>query len=277
MIYSKLPITFEGYKGNGTIETFLFKRSPEIKVSKRPLVLVLPGGGYEFLSDREGESIAFQFNAMGYHAAIVNYSVSPITYPIPLLEVAASMKYFKDHATEYDIDPDRIVLYGASAGGHAAADFATGYFRKEVIDVLKVSKDYLRPAGMILAYPVITSGEYAHRGSFDNLLGKDKDNKELLEYVSIEKRITKETPPAFIFHTFPDDCVPMQNSLLLADALKKNDIPFELHIFPTGGHGLGLASDITLSPWGNEIDEGVAQWVNLCHNWLKRLFGPLCK
>lgn len=275
MINQLIPIQFDGYKGSATIETFLFKRSPEICISKRPLILICPGGGYEFLSDREGESIAFQFNSFGYHAAIINYSIKDATYPTQLLEVSAAVKYFKDNAAEYDIDPDRIAIYGASAGGHAAANYATGYFRPEVTDVLKVSPEYLRPAGMILAYPVITSGEFAHRGSFDNLLGTKKDNTELLKYVSIENRITKETPPAFIWHTFPDDCVPLQNTLLLADAMKKANVPFELHVFPTGGHGLGLATDITLSPYKSELDEGAKQWIDLCRSWLRRLFGPI--
>lgn len=277
MISEKLPVSYPGYTGNATIECFLFKHSPEIKIEKRPLVLIMPGGGYEFLSDREGESIAFQFNAMGYHAAVINYSIAPVTYPTQLLEVAASVKFFKDNAKEYDIDPDRIVVYGASAGAHCAANFATGYFRKEVTDVLSVSSDYLKIAGMILAYPVITSGEFAHRGSFDNLLGDKKTDKELLDYVSIENRITAQTPPAFIWHTFPDDCVPMQNSLLLANAMKKENVPFELHVFPTGGHGLGLANEVTISPWGYELDEGAAQWVSLCRSWLLRLLGPVNK
>lgn len=277
MINKIIPISFDGYKGSATIETFLFKRSPEICISKRPLILICPGGGYEFLSDREGESIAFQFNSFGYHAAIINYSIKDATYPTQLLEVSAAVKYFKDNAKEFDIDPDRIAIYGASAGAHAAANYATGYFRSEVTDILKVSSTELRPAGMILAYPVVTSGEFAHRGSFDNLLGDKKNDKEMLEYVSIENRITVETPPAFIWHTFPDDCVPVQNSLLLAEAMKKENVPFELHIFPSGGHGLGLATDVTLSPYRTELDEGAKQWIDLCRSWLFRLFGPIVK
>jgi len=277
MINKIIPISYEGYNGTATSETFFFKDSPEIVIKKRPLVLICPGGGYEFLSDREGESIAFQFNSFGYHAAVINYSVAPVTYPTQLLEVSAAVKYFKDHAEEYHIDPDRIAIYGASAGAHAAADYATGYFREEVSSVLKVTPDYLRPSGMILAYPVITSGEFAHRGSFDNLLGPDKNNEEMLAYLSIENRITKETPPAFIWHTFPDGCVPMENSLLLAESMRQENIPFELHIFPSGDHGLGLASEITRSPWGNEINAGASQWVDLCHTWLKELFGSLCR
>jgi len=275
MINKIIPISYEGYNGSATCETFFFKDSPEIAVKKRPLILICPGGGYEFLSDREGESIAFKFNSFGYHAAVIYYSIAPVTYPTQLLEVSAAVKYFKDHAEEYHIDPDRIAIYGASAGGHAAADYATGYFRDEVTSVLKVSSDYLKPAGMILAYPVITSGPFAHRGSFDNLLGELKNDKKMLEYLSIENRITKETPPAFIWHTFPDGCVPVENSLLLAEAMKKENIPFELHIFPSGDHGLGLADEITLSPNRTEINKSAAQWIDLCCVWLNDIFGPL--
>lgn len=275
MINKIIPISYEGYNGSATCETFFFKDSPEIVIKKRPLILICPGGGYEFLSDREGESIAFKFNSFGYHAAIINYSIAPVTYPTQLLEVSAAVKFFKDHAEEYFIDPDRIAIYGASAGGHAAADFATGYFRDEVTSVLNVSPDYLKPAGMILAYPVITSGEFAHRGSFDNLLGELKNDKMMLDYLSIENRITRETPPAFIWHTFPDGCVPVENSLLLAEAMKKENIPFELHIFPSGDHGLGLADEITLSPNRTEINKGAAQWIDLCCVWLNDIFGPL--
>ena len=275
MINKIIPISYEGYEGSATCETFFFKDSPEIVIKKRPLILICPGGGYEFLSDREGESIAFKFNSFGYHAAVINYSIAPVTYPTQLLEVSAAVKFFKDHAAEYFIDPDRIAVYGASAGGHAAADYATGYFRDEVTSVLKVSPDYLKPAGMILAYPVITSGEFAHRGSFDNLLGSLKNDKKMLEYLSIENRITKETPPAFIWHTFPDGCVPVENSLLLAEAMKKENIPFELHIFPSGDHGLGLADEITLSPNRTEINKGAAQWIDLCRRWLEEIFGSL--
>ncbi len=275
MVNKIIPISYEGYNGSATCETFFFKDSPEIVIKKRPLILICPGGGYEFLSDREGESIAFKFNSFGYHAAVIYYSIAPVTYPTQLLEVSAAVKYFKNHAEEYHIDPDRIAIYGASAGGHAAADYATGYFRDEVTSVLKVSSDYLKPAGMILAYPVITSGEFAHRGSFDNLLGELKNDKKMLEYLSIENRITKETPPAFIWHTFPDGCVPVENSLLLAEAMKKENIPFELHIFPSGDHGLGLADEITLSPNRTEINIAAAQWIDLCRVWLNDIFGPL--
>ncbi len=257
------------------VETFLFSPSSEIFLTKRPLILICPGGGYEYLSAREGESIALTFNSFGYHCAIIHYTPFPATYPTSLLEVAAAVKLFKDNADSYGIDADKIILWGASAGGHLVASFATGYFRDEVTSYFNVSSDYLKPAGLMLAYPVITSGEYAHRGSFDHLLGDLKDDAKMLEYTSIENRVNEKMPPSFVWHTFTDKSVPVQNSFLLAEAMRKADVPLELHIFPTGGHGLALANDITLSPWKKEIDEGSQQWVALAKNWLSRLLGPL--
>lgn len=272
-----IKITYPGYTGNCTIETFFFNPSRELITTKRPLILILPGGGYEFLSDRESESVAFQFSAKGYNTAIVHYSVFPASYPTQLLEVASCVKYMKDNADALNIDKDRIFLYGASAGGHAAALFSTGYFRDEVTSVLNVSPDYLKPAGMILAYPVITSGKFSHRSSIEHLLNEKKDDEQLFEYVSIENRVDKMTPPAFIWHTVEDGLVPVENSLLLAESMQKAGVPFELHIFPSGGHGLALANEVTRSPWGNEINESCAQWVDLCIVWLRTNFGPLYK
>ncbi len=276
MINKTFSIQFDGYEGEATVTTYFYDIASEILVKERPLILVCPGGAYAYRSARESESIAFQFNSFGYHAAVMNYSCAPATYPTQLFEIAACVKFLKDNHREYGIDPDRIIIFGASAGAHAAAMFATGYFNKEVIDVLKVKENYLKPAGMILAYPVITSGKFAHRGSFDNLLGKEKDNKELLKLTSIENRVDSHTPAAFIWHTFADGSVPVENSLLLADALKKENIPFELHIFPTGGHGLAMATEMTLSNSRKELDAGAAQWISLCKNWLERTIGPLC-
>lgn len=247
----------------------------QLQIQKRPLILVCPGGGYSHLSDREGDSIAFQFMAMGYHSAVMKYSLNPVNYPTQLLEIAAAVKYFKDNAEDLFIDPNNIYIYGASAGGHLAALFGTGYFRPEVTDYFKVASDYLKPAGLILSYPVITSGEFAHRGSFNMLLGDKATDTASLDYVSIEKRVTKEAPEAFIWHTFADGAVPVENSLLLANAYRQEGIPFELHIFPSGGHGLALATELTLSRGGNEINEGGAQWIPLVKTWLNSKIGSL--
>jgi len=275
MINQFIPIKVDGSAPGCGVTALLYDGSSQLRIQKRPLILVCPGGGYSHLSDREGDSIAFQFMAMGYHAAVMKYSLNPVNYPTQLLEIAAAVKHFKDNAEALFIDSDKIFIYGASAGGHLAALFGTGYFRTEVTDYFKVSTDYLKPAGLILSYPVITSGEFAHRGSFNMLLGDRAEDSAALKYVSIENRVTKEAPEAFIWHTFADGAVPVENSLLLAKAYRQEGIPFELHIFPTGGHGLALATELTLSNVGTELNEGGAQWISLVKTWLASKVGSL--
>lgn len=279
MINKLIPIKIDSSMDDRNVELLFFSPVDELYVKDRPLIMILPGGGYAYQSNREAESIAYQFMALGYNTAILHYTVAPSenVYPAALLEIAYAIKYFKDNAASLHICPDKIVVWGASAGGHLAALFATGYYRPEVTDYFKVSEDYLKPAGVMLAYPVITSGEFAHRGSFDNLLGAKKNDPEVLAYVSIENRVNDKAPAAFIWHTFADGTVPVENSLLLANAYRKAGVPFELHIFPTGGHGLALANEMTLSNWKKELDEGAQQWVPLAGNWLKRLFGPIAE
>ena len=257
------------------MDVFLYDYHEEMKVKERPLVIVCPGGGYSYTSSREADPIANQFLSLGYHVAVLYYSCAPAVYPTSLLELAFSFKFLKDNAKEYYIDPDRIILCGFSAGAHLAATFGTGYYRPEVTDFFKVAEDELRPAGMILAYPVITSGQFAHRGSFEKLLGDRCNDQELLDYVSVENRVSEKTVPAFIWHTFEDGSVPLENSLLLANALRKAGVPFEYHVFPTGGHGLALATPATFSRNGNEFDPACAQWIELCKTWLLKTFGLL--
>ncbi len=121
-----------------------------------------------------------------------------------------------------------------------------------------------------MCYPVITSGEFAHQGSFEHLLGDKYEEKK--EELSLEKCVNKDVPKTFIWHTFTDGCVPVENSLLFATALKRENINTELHIFPEGEHGLSLANDLTLSNWGNEVVPEVEVWIDLATNWLKKFF-----
>lgn len=276
MINKKIDINMEGSLEGRYIETYFYSMHDDLAVKMRPLVIICPGGGYNHLSVREGESIAYQFNAMGYNSAVLQYSIKPSVYPAPLLELAYAFKFFKEHGNEYGVDSERIVIYGASAGSHLVGLFGTGYYREEITKALNVSENYLKPQGLILAYPVITSGEFAHRGSFECLLGDEKSqDKAWLDYVSIEKRINEKTPECFIWHTFDDGTVPLENSLLLANALRKANVHFEYHVFPHGGHGLALANELTLTNYKTEIDEGAKQWVSLCKTWLSNLLGPL--
>lgn len=238
---------------------------------RRGAVLICPGGGYRLTSEREAEPVAMQFNAAGFHAFVLYYSVAPKKHPQPLLDVSRAMCIIREHANEWNIDAEKIAVCGFSAGGHLAASLGVHWEKPYLKDIQGITIGMNRPDALILCYPVITSGQFAHRGSFENLLGSDPD-KALLDEMSLEHQISEKTPPAFIWHTFDDKSVPVENSLLFAQQMRKNNVPFELHIYPEGPHGLSLATD--------ETDNGnygthphVATWMKLCIGWLEQQEG----
>lgn len=270
--YNKLGIQHVGKPA--TITTYIKDIYDQVQNPfHRPLVVICPGGGYEHLSPREGEAVALKMLDLGYNAVILRYSLMPNEFPCALYEAAYTMKYVRDHADEWDVNPDKIIIAGFSAGGHLAASVGTMWNSSELNEFLqkelKVSPEVIKPNAMLLGYPVITSGEYAHRASFKNLLGSKYD--AMVEKVALENRVTKDTPNAFIWHTFADGSVPMENSLLFANALKKADIKFELHIFPDGAHGLGLGTAETDTKDGTHNVPAVAVWPNLFQTWVKNI------
>lgn len=256
MINEIVDLTVEGSVGTPTLTTYIIAKSDALEIKVRPLVLICPGGGYEHVSEREGEMIALQYVAAGFHAAVVKYSVAPARYPVALNEVDKAVKYLKSKAKEYGIAEDKIVIQGSSAGGHLAASYAI--FNGGL-------------GGMILSYPVITSGEFAHRGSFVNLLGDRYD--ELVESMSLEKADLSKVPPTFIWSTDEDATVPCENTLLFAEALRKYHIPFESHIYPVGRHGLGLGTLITSSQNSREVETYISGWMDLSIAFINRIVG----
>ena len=251
---------------------------------KRPMIVICPGGGYEHVSPREGEPIALQFMTTGAHAAVLRYDVSGqgAEFPQHLLELAASVAYVRKHAAEYCIDPDKILVAGFSAGGHLAASLGCFWKEKWLEELMQAEigatmKDY-QPNGEILAYPVITSGEFAHRGSFVKIMGSEAEQgyaplgltaKELEEKLSLENQVTSDFPQTFMWHTFEDGAVPLENSLFFAEALRKAGVNFEYHVFPHGGHGYALATKETAMKEGKEINAQCAQWIDLFKSWMK--------
>lgn len=226
---------------------------------KRPMIVVFPGGGYEFCAPREGEPIACEFNSMGCNAVVVNYTVNA-RYPQALIDASNAIVYVREHAKEWNTDPDKIIVCGFSAGAHLAGSIGIMGKKEEAI---KQNNDLNKVNGMILCYPVISSGQFAHRGSF-NAIGAT--NEVLLNKTSLELQVDENTPPAFIWHTFEDTCVPVENSMLLALAMRKKNIPFELHIYPAGEHGLSLASDVT-----GIVSTHVQSWMSLAKEWLNSI------
>ncbi len=276
MLVEKFKIAAEGSGENANLKTYIIDSSEQMKYNKRPLVLICPGGGYGFVSDREAEVMALQFTAMGYHAAVLTYSTYPVRYPAQILEVAQAWKLIRENAEEWNVLSDKTVILGCSAGGHLAASYSLFCGEDFVTKSVGLVADELRPAGMILCYPVITSGEFSHRDSFATLLGGDYESlvgTELLEKVSLEKQVTEKAPPAFIWHTYTDNVVPVENSLLLASALRKHNVNCELHIFPDGGHGLGLANELSQDSNGWGVQDECKIWIRLAEVWLKNKFG----
>lgn len=233
--------------------TYLLDDIDALPFHTRPAVIICPGGGYSGTCDREAEPVAVRFNALGCHSFVLRYNCAPSRYPTALLELAAAVADVRSHAEEWHVDSNRIFVLGFSAGGHLAASLGT-LWNQDPVSRLQLSLEQVRPNGMILCYPVITSGRFANRGSFDNLLGENAD-PALLSYLSLENRVTADTVPAFIWHTYDDGCVPVQNSLFMATALREHGIPLEMHIYPHGEHGLALANDQT------------ARDVPACQNW----------
>ncbi|MCD8380915.1 MAG: alpha/beta hydrolase [Lachnospiraceae bacterium] len=263
-------VTSEGSAPGARLETYIQNYSEVLQTTERPLILVLPGGGYTHLSPREGEPMAFQYCAMGYHAAVLYYSLAPeATYPAQIYEVAKAVALIRSHAQEWHVDPDKIIIQGCSAGAHLAALYGCIWkqdFIAEKIGLKSEDRDILKPNGQILCYPVITSGGFAHRGSFDSLCGGDE---ALAQKLSVENLVNADTPKTFIWHTQTDNAVPVENSLLMAAALQREHISFELHIYPTGRHGLGLATWYTQSRGGSEVEPQCQSWIGLVKTWLE--------
>ena len=244
-------------------------------MNQTAIIVICPGGGYHWLSEREAEPIAAAFLGRGFATFILRYTVhtkeqeGAADYK-PLKQVALAIRHIRENAAQYNVDPDYIFTCGFSAGGHLAASAGVLWEHPALDDLLAdAPKGIARPTGMILSYPVISAGEYAHRGSFLNLCGSKEATQEQMDAFSLEKYVSATTPPAFIWHTFADNLVPVENSLLLARAMADAKVPFELHIFPAGIHGLALANEQTASgsPEAN-VHPNCAVWVDLATTWI---------
>lgn len=273
MIHKKIEIKARGMEAVGNLYTYFLDSSIEMRPNeKRPVILMCPGGGYEMTSDREAEPMAMQFLAMGYHVAILRYSVCPVRYPAALLQVAESVLYLKEHADEYHIDPEKIVVQGCSAGGHLAANYGIAWNSPFLTKLMGMENDPERlcVAGLLLCYPVITSGEKAHEESFRNLLGEQYEEKK--EELSLENQVTPDTPPTFLWHTATDETIPVENSLYFFQACLQQGVSAELHIYPVGGHGLSLANEETCRANGIGVQKECQSWIGLAQTWLKKIF-----
>jgi acetyl esterase/lipase len=225
-------------------------------------VIVLPGGGYVHLAfDYEGTQVAEWLNTLGISAFVLQYRLGPkYHYPVQLWDAQRAIRYVRAHAAEYQIRPERIGVWGFSAGGHLASTAGTHFDNGDANGSDAIEKQSSRPSFMILAYPVITFEEpYAHLGSLHALLG-DKPDPSLVQSLSNETQVTPQTPPTFLFHTTDDQVVPVQNSVFFYLALRKAGVPAEMHLYLHGKHGVGLAqNDPVLRSWPDRL----VDWLRL--------------
>lgn len=249
--------TFSLWKDKSEQNTLIHWYSPEEKKNNLCLV-IFAGGAYRLRSDYEGDAYAKFLSKKGYNAFVVDYHVQPQDYSITLLDARRAIRFIRANAEKFGIDKNKVIVMGSSAGGHLVALVST--FQSEIIgegiDLVDM-EEYL-PDGQILCYPVISSNEeISHKESYQNLLTgkyfeKEKYSPELL--------VHKNTPQAFIWHTSTDCGVNVINSYKYAEALRKNNIPCEMHVFPCGGHGLGLAeNNLYVTRW----KEWLIDWLEL--------------
>lgn len=275
MIYEKIKlkdISSKLKESNAVISIYIPENSEEININKkRETIIMCPGGGYVMTSDREAEPVALKFVAEGFNVVVLRYSVAPNKFPKALIELAATVDYVRSKSKEWNVDKDKIIVCGFSAGGHLAGSLGVLWDNKILEEALEINKDNIKPNAMILCYPVITSGEFAHKGSFDNLLGENVSEVER-EKLSLEKLVSKNTPTTFLWHTFDDGAVPVQNSLFFANSLASNNVPFELHIYPNGVHGLSLSEELTaMNGQSEHINQHAGTWFKLAVEWIKNL------
>lgn len=284
-----------------TLTTYILHNSTEFQTNmKKPAVLICPGGAYLSCSDREAEPIALAFASMGYQTFVLRYSTyggeafammgtgkelpekPEVNYPTQMREIGMAMAKIKEHAEEWHVDANRVAICGFSAGAHNCAMYSVYWDKPVIVDYIGKGKELLRPAACILGY---TLSDYVFMKA-SGLTGMDKDffdvsnyaflgtkdpSDALLKEVSPAFLVDDQTPPTYLWATAGDNLVPVQHSLLYAHALADQGIPFEMHIFEEGDHGLALAAQATATSQ-KECRPDAAKWVGLCDAWLKKRF-----
>lgn len=290
-------------KKDVTLTAYLLEDSPEmLKGTKRPAVLVCPGGAYMFCSDREAEPIALRFAAMGYHAFVLRYSVYsnsgknfPIpgksaiykegTAPSPMREIGKAMLEIRRHADEWLIDSEKIILTGYSAGANNCALYSVYWDKPVIYEYFEEEKENFRPAAAILGYGVYDYpamkemlgriGDSAriemNKGFNYAFFGEAEPEEAVLDKYSPARLVSLNTPPMFLWATYEDNVVPVNQTTRMANALAEKGIPFEVHVFENGQHGLSLADQASAEA-KEQINPDVAEWMELAGTWLKKRF-----
>lgn len=232
---------------------------------KRPAIVICPGGGYCMVSAREAEPVAEFYFAAGFQTFILNYSTGESAKNFnPLIQLADTVATIRKNAGKWYVESQKIAVCGFSAGAHLAGSLGTLFNEKKFIKVYNKYED-IRPNAMILGYPVILADEYAHQGSIENVSGAEIGTDEY-KWFGLSNHVDEQTPPTFLFHTAEDQGVFVENSLKMAMALSENKIPFELHVFPKGEHGMSVCTnDVSRK---NDYNH---RWVDWSIEWLNTI------
>jgi len=247
-------------RNNVLVKGYIHEPIQGNQADEKPAILICPGGAYRFRSWTEEDPVALHFLAIGYNVFLLSYSVKEDASDLhPLEEASEAIVQIRLHQHDWYCDPHKIVVMGFSAGAHVAGSLANLY----ALPFLGHKEKENRPDACILCYPVITMGKYAHAESRKWVTG---GKKELIDLLSLENQVHDATPPTFIWHTFSDNSVPVENSLVYANALRMHGVPFDLHVFSEGKHGQSMCNQEVGS--SHKVD---AVWVSLCDNWLAQL------
>ncbi|MBQ7247500.1 MAG: alpha/beta hydrolase [Lachnospiraceae bacterium] len=266
MICKTVPVR-EG--SDAVLELYILEKSCEWKTyEKRPFVIVCPGGGYAMCGDRDSEPVALEYVGARYHSAVLRYSIRPQESdpPVgdaPFRDLFAAIRLVRKHAEEWGADPDRIILEGDSAGAHAAA--MAGVFWQDTGRFPEAGEE-AKPNALVLGYPVISADADGHKFSIANLCGTVDYGEDVIDAYSAERHVGSHVPPTFLWHSVCDQTVSFVNSCIFAQELHKAGVPFELHLFATGWHGLGLGKAEV-----GGVEPNAAQWFPISLSWLKAM------
>lgn len=225
----------------------------------RPIVIVTPGGGYTMLSDGDRDKVALQYNAAGFHAAVLNYSVEPHHFPEPQQDLLSAIRLIREHAKEWGILENGIAICGFSAGGHLCASVSTLWHQ--------LGDEQCRPNAAILCYGILTSKLNHCKMFLQDHVGSNDEEK--LKLVSCDEQVSEHTPPTFLYNTFEDNLTNVENVLYYAESLKQQGIPFEMHVFPKGGHGTPWCDDTI---WAEPARGRDTNYIRLSIDWMRELF-----
>lgn len=271
MYHRRIDLPTEG----AYLETYFLDCSDRLRHSdSRPVILICPGGGYGYTTDREAEPLALAFASRGYHAAVLRYPCAPARFPTALVSLGQAVLWIRANAAQFHIDPSRLCVSGFSAGGHLAASLGVFWHEEFLTQLLGCQAEDIRPQALLLGYPVITDGDAGAHYTLVNLLGEEASAEDFA-YHSLENHVSDKTPPTFLWSTDTDELVPIESTLVFAMALNRAGVSKEVHIYSVGEHGLGLSNAVTEDtlPGKARVCPDCEGWIDLAARWLKRQFG----